>query len=74
MGEIALRKTAQLLHYTEIFLGSVSYVLRQEPAISLLPSLRGKFQCHWQAYGKENKGEKTKEKRGWEEKKAKRIW
>lgn len=65
MGKTAVRKTAWLPHNTKIFLGSVSYVLRQESAIYLLPSQWGKLECHWQAYGKKNKGETNKEKSRW---------
>lgn len=66
MGKTAVRKTAWLPHNTKIFLGSISYVLRQESAIYLLPSQWGKLECHWQAYDKKNKeGETNKVKGRW---------
>lgn len=67
MRKTAVRKTVWLSHNTKIFLGSVSYVLRQESAIYLLPSQWGKLECHWQAYGKKSKeGNMNKEKGRWD--------
>lgn len=64
MGKTAVRKTVWLPHNTKIFLGSISYVLRQESAINLLPFLWGKLECHCQAYGKNNRGEETNKEKG----------
>lgn len=63
MGKTAVRKTARLPHNTKIFLGSISYVLRQESAIYLPPSQWGKLECHGKPMAKRIKKEKQTRKK-----------